>query len=201
MDNKQKIIISIVVAVVVLGIVGYGIWSGSFDRFVKYQGQRGTEKTVQTPEGELRGIEVAPGTSLINEEGKVVNVTTGKAANNGEESGTPSAPQQSNPIAENQIPPTVVKISASMSQGFSPKTFEVRVGAPVSVSVTSEDGKTYVFAFRDASLQGVAIGVGPGDPTRVISFNAPMQKGEYAFYSNMPSQANTPAFQGKMIVK
>ncbi len=200
MDIKQKIIISTVAAVVVLGVIGYGIWGGGFNRFLKYQGQQGKEKTVQTPEGEIKGIEVAPGTSLINEDGTVV-LNSGKRAENSVEAGTPSAPQQSNPVAKNEIPSTVIKISASAANGFTPKTFEVRASAPVSISVTSEDGRSYVFAFRDESLQGVAVGVGPGDTTRVISFNAPSVKGEYAFYSNIPSQSQLPKFQGKMIVK
>ncbi len=200
MDTKQKIIISVVVAVVVLGVVGYGIWGGGFNQFMKYKGQQGAEKIIQTPEGELKGIEVAPGTSLVTEEGAVV-LSTGKKAENSAEPGTPAAPQQSNPVSPKELPPTVIKITASAGSGFTPKTFDVRAGEPVSISVTSGDNRTYVFAFRDPSLQGVAVGIGPGDPTRIISFNAPMTKGEYAFYSNMPSQSGLPEFQGKMIVK
>ena len=201
MTKEQKIIVSVVAAVVVVGAVGYYTWrNGSFDQLLKYGSQGGEEKIVQTPEGEMKGIEVADGTNLITEGGKVIDVTTGKQADNTAAPGAPSAPQQSNPVAKKDIPASVIKISAS-SAGFLPNSFEVRAGAAVSVSVTSEDGKAYVFAFRDASLKGVAVGVGPGDPTRVISFNAPTAKGEYAYYSNIPSQANLPGFQGKMIVK
>lgn len=199
MNNKQKIIISVVVAVIVLALIGYGWWSGSFEQFMKYRGQEGKEKTIQTPEGEITGIEVADGSSFITEEGTVV-LPSGEIAQNQVDPGSPSAPQQSNPVSKEELPASVIKISAS-SGGFIPKDFEVRAGAPVSISLTSEDGATYVFAFRDSSLKGVAIGVGPGDPTRAISFNAPTTKGDYAFYSNIPSQANNPAFQGIMKVK
>lgn len=201
MNNKIKLIVSIVVAVIVLGGIGYLFWSGAFNK--SFQGSvptGGEEKTITTSEGEqIQATVVAEGTSPINKEtGEVINPSTGKAVDNAASPATPNAPQQSNPISKEAIPASAKEITAT-SGGFSPNSFEVQAGAPVSVSVTSADTFTYVFAFDDPSLSAVAVGIGPGE-TRVITFNAPSKAGEYVFYNNVgprrPSQIS-----GKMIVK
>lgn len=201
MDIKKKIIISVVIAVVVLAGIGYFIWTGGYKDFLRYQGQQGTEQQITLENGEVvNAVVVATGTSAITEDGKVVNINTGQFADNEAESGTPSAPQQSNPVNEKEIPNTVVKISAS-SSGFTPNVFEVRAESPVSLSITAEDMRSYIFAFKDPLLAGVRVGVTGGsaiDKTRVIVFNAPSAKGEYAFFSDVPGQT---ALTGKMIVK
>lgn len=198
MSNRTKIIISIVVALLFVAAGVYFFWFGGFKNLQKFKGQAGTQQTFKTPDGEFNGLVSAPGASPINEAGQVVNQLTGKAVDNSAEPMQPNAPQQSNAIAKETIPTTAVKITAT-SGGFSPNTFTVRPNAPVTVSITSGDTATYVFAFDDPTLQAVAVGVGPGE-TRVIAFNAPAKSGEYIFYNNVgprrPSQIS-----GKMIVK
>ena len=81
--------------------------------------------------------------------------------------------------------------------GFSPNSFTVSAGAPVTISITSGDQYSHVFAFEDASLSAVAVGVGPGE-TRAITFNAPKTAGAYKFYSNIPGQSGEA---GVMTVK
>jgi hypothetical protein len=198
MSNKVKIIISVAVAVVFIGVGAYLYWSGAFQNLQKFNGQTGTEQTFKTPNGEFKGVVAAPGASPINEAGQVVNSLTGKTVDNTAIPLSPNAPQQSNAVSKEAIPTTAIKVTA-MASGFSPNSFTVQRGAPVTVSVTSGDTFTYVFAFDDPSLQAVAVGIGPGE-TRIIAFNAPTKAGEYLFYNNVgprrPSQIS-----GKMIVK
>jgi uncharacterized cupredoxin-like copper-binding protein len=201
MTKQQKIIFSVSAGVVVLAIIGYLAYTGNYKDLLDYKGQQGTETQVRLDNGELvNAVVVATGTSAITESGKVVNIATGQVANNSEEAGKPGAPQQSNPVSKEQIPPTVIKLTAFMG-GFTPNTFDVRAGDPVSLSLTAGDDRVYVFAFDDVSLSGVRVGVGPGiDRTRIIVFNAPSAKGEYTFYSDVPGQRNA-GLVGKMIVR
>jgi uncharacterized cupredoxin-like copper-binding protein len=201
MDSKQKIAISVIVGVIVLGVIGYFAITGNYKDILKYKGQQGEEQQIRLENGDLEtAVVVAPGTSAVTENGKVVNINTGKLADNKAPSGTPGAPQQSNPVSKAEIPASVVKITA-FAGGFTPNSFEVRSGDPVSLSVTAGDDKVFVFAFDDVSLAGVRVGVGPGiDRTRIIVFNAPTQKGEYTFYSDVPGQRGA-GLVGKMIVK
>ena len=197
--NKSKIIVLVVVAVLVLGAVGYFFWGGGYEVYQKYQQQLGgTEKTITTPEGEeIKALVVTTGTSPISEAGKVINEITGKVVNNAAEPASPEAPKQSDPIGQNSVP-SAIKITIT-SGGFTPNSFEVNSGAPVALEITSGDTFTHVFAFKDPSLSAVAVGLAPGE-TRAMVFNAPTSKGEYTYYCNVPGHEGRGEI-GKMIVK
>lgn len=172
--NKKNIIVLVVVVIVVGGIVLL-LATGAIPSprtSAPVQGER-------TPEGTV----VAPGTSPVTDEGTVLN-RLGEEAKLDVVPGTPEAPQQSNPIGEAPAGSVELKVSAS---GFTPGTFEVRAGQPVTISLTSTDDQTHVFKFDDASLSAVAVGVGPGE-TRAITFNAP-SKGSYGFHCDVPGHA------------
>ena len=173
MDKKNIIIL--VIVVVVVGVVVYLLWSGT----IPSPRTGGPVSGTQTPEG----IVAAPGTSPVTDEGTVLN-RLGEEAKLNVEPGTPEAPQQSNPISE--APEDSIQLTMTAS-GISPSTFEVRAGAPVTISVTSGDDQTHVFKFDSESLSAVAVGVGPGE-TRAITFNAP-GKGTYGFHCDVPGHA------------
>ena len=160
----------IVVGVIVAAVVIYFAVSGGLP-----QRPSGT----QTPEGTV----AVTGTSPIAPSGEVI-APSGKPAENNSVPGSPTAPQQSAPIASADVPPQAIKLTVTAA-GFSPSSFTVSAGKAVTVSLTSGDEQTHVFRFDDASLNAVAIGVGPGQ-TRVISFNAPAQAGTYTFHCDVP---------------
>lgn len=144
------------------------------------------ETNESVPESETNepvGEETAPGTSLVNEEGQVVN-EEGETTRNDAEINDSDAPQQSDPIEnEEDIPEDSVQIDVS-STGYSPSEFSVDSGSAVTLTITATDDQTHIFKFKDESMQGVAVGVGPGE-TRSISFNAP-SSGEYDYFCDVP---------------
>lgn len=187
--GKNKIVIGVVVLLVVAVGVYWVVWRGG-----KKEGERvGAPAAVETPQG----VAVAPGASPVSEEGKVI-APSGEVANNAAPPGTQSAPQQSAPVAKEEVPTKAVKLSI-VNGKITPNEFEVSRGAAVTLSVTSDDRFTHIFKFKDPSLQAVAVGVGPGE-TRLITFNAPSQKGEYEFYCDVPSH-EVMGEKGKMVVK
>lgn len=176
--NKNNIWVWVVVGVIVVGGGVYLALTGGVPSDVQPSGQE--EEVVQ----EQQEFSETTGVSPISEEGVVLNAQ-GEEARNDVTPSSPEAPQQSNPITdESQIPASAIKINVS-AEGFNPSSFTVRAGEPVTLSVTSIDTQTHVFAFKDPSLQAVAVGVGPGE-TRAITFNAPSSSGEYAFFCNVP---------------
>lgn len=190
MENIKSFYVWIVVGVIAAAVVIYLIVTGGIKLPVVDEKPQG----IQTPEG----IVAVPGTSPVTEEDVVVT-PQGAPVKNDAVPGTQEAPQQSEPIVDkSQVPASAVKLDVSAG-GFSPSEFKVKAGRAVTLSVSSVDTQTHVFAFKDASLQAVAIGVGPGE-TRAITFNAPDVKGEYAFFCNVPGhEARGEA--GKMIVE
>ena len=190
MENKNKIIIAVVV-VIVVAVVGYWIATKS-----------GTESpgegaaapgAVETPQGTA----AAPGASAVTEEGTVVT-QSGEVADNSAVPGTAAAPQQSAPITKEEAPSASIKIDIGNS-AYSPNEFTVRAGAATTLVVTSIDPQTHVFKFRDESLQAVAVGIGPGE-TRLITFNAPTKTGDYEFFCDVPGHTARGEV-GKMIVR
>ena len=176
MDSTNKTIIIGAIAIVVLA----GI-------FFVFRGKLSLP-TAQPPiEGQHtdQGVVVAPGTSAVSSTGQVVT-KQGQPVKLDAEPGTPEAPQQSNPITTNNIPTGAVKLSVS-AEGFSPSSFSVNAGAPVTITLTATDSQTHVLLFDDASLSALAIGVGPGE-TRAITFNAP-KAGTYGFHCDVPGHS------------
>lgn len=186
MDSTNKtIIIGVIVIVVLVGL--FVVFRG---RFVTPTGVSvGGQKTPQ-------GTVAAPGASAVSSTGQVVT-QQGAPVKLDATPGTPEAPQQSNPIGANSIPAGAVKLSISAA-GFSPNTFSVRAGDPVTITLTSTDSQTHVLLFEDASLAALAVGVGPGE-TRAITFNAP-KAGTYAFHCDVPGHAGRGE-RGTMTVK
>lgn len=185
--NKNTLIWA-VVGVVVAVVVIYFLVSGGV---VSPQGPVQGEQTSQ-------GTVVAPGSSAVATSGLVVT-PEGKPVNNAAEPGTPDAPKQSNPISVSDIPSQAIKITMA-SSGITPSSFTVSAGQVVQLSIAEGDTQTHIFKFDDPSLAAVAVGIGPGDSVRVITFNAPSKAGSYTFFCDVPGHRGRGE-QGTMIVK
>jgi len=189
--SKKQTIVLIIVAVIVLGVLVYlGV----------------TQKPVTAPNGEageevtepISGAQVQGG-SMVTEGGKVVT-EEGEPVDNAAAPGSPTAPQQSDPISEEAIPRGAIKIQVSAA-GFKPSEFTVNSGEVVTLSVTSVDEQTHIFKFNDPSLKAIAVGVGPG-VVRALTFNAPDKRGEYQFFCDVPGHVSPGRDEtGTMIVK
>jgi uncharacterized cupredoxin-like copper-binding protein len=157
------------------------------------------ESTITTETGQIipEGSHVdVPGANPIKDD--VVVTSVGEVVQNDAEPMAPEAPQQTEALDKESLPESVIKLGVSAA-GFSPSSFEVKAGAPVSLAVSSTDDFTHVFLFDDPSLSAVALGLGPQE-TRAITFNAPSQAGEYFFHCDVPGHA-ARGETGKMIVK
>ncbi len=165
-----------------------------------------TPEEGKTPEVNLEAISPAlkdakvliPGASPVKDN-KVLTME-GKVAVNNTTPMAPSAPQQTAAIDKKTVESnsSVIKIDVSAA-GFVPNSFEVKKGSVVNIAVTSTDSYTHIFAFRDASLSAVAVGLAPGE-TRAITFNAPDKAGSYEYYCNVPGHAGRGE-TGTMTVK
>ncbi|MFA5871007.1 MAG: cupredoxin domain-containing protein [Candidatus Paceibacterota bacterium] len=140
----------------------------------------------------------ALGASAVSTSGIVIT-PEGKAARNDVKPMSPEAPQESLPITDkSSISQDKIDIKVS-SEGISPKEFRVKANAVTNLLVSSGDQFTHLFKFQDPSLSAIAVGIGPGDPTRLITFNAPL-KGEYQYLCDVPGHAGRGE-SGKMIVE
>ena len=110
---------------------------------------------------------------------------------------SPEAPYQSPPSSKDELPENVIKLKVS-ADGWNPSEFTVQADSPITIFVSSVDSFTHVFKFEDPSLSAVAIGVSPGE-TRVITFNASSEPGEYSFRCDIPGHTRRGEV-GKMIV-
>ena len=209
--NKKKMMILvaaltvvIIIAVVVLLVTKKG---NNTTTAPENQANEGTTTEVTGTDGtpapavaleEKNGAKAqVPGGSLVTKDNKVIT-SEGVVTQNNAVPASPTAPKQTPVIAKESLPTSVIKLDDS-STGFSPNSFTVKAGAPVTLAVTSADKSTHVFFFDDASLGAVAIGVDPGT-TRAITFNAPTKAGEYTFRCDVPGHAQRGE-TGKMIVK
>lgn len=98
-------------------------------------------------------------------------------------------------VAKDKLPKSTIKLEIG-SDKITPNTFTVKAGQPVSLAVTSGDGKPHVFIFSNSVIGAIVIGVGPSE-TKAITFNAPVA-GTYSFHDNIPGHQNV---SGTMIVK
>jgi plastocyanin len=196
--NKTQTAILIVVAVVLLGLLVYvGVNQQSPENGEALPGEEnGEEVEGEETTGPVGESEVEGG-SPVSEEGKVVT-EEGEPVDQAAEPGSSSAPRQTAPMSEEDVPDTAVKVKVSAS-GFEPNEFTVRRGAAVTLSVTATDEQTHIFKFSDPSLKGIAVGVGPGE-TRAITFNASDERGTYEFFCDVPGHAGRGE-TGTMIVE
>lgn len=206
MDNKKSLLIIAGVAIVAVILVAAVVMVGGNKKNGGTARQNSpevqvaptnldTEKVIAAPEEVASAKPTVQGTSKVLD--NVVITPTGKPVKNDARPGSPDAPQQTGPISKDSLPAGVVKLGAS-GAGFQPKTFEVKAGQLVTLSVTSIDSITHVFMFDDPSLAAVAVGIGP-DETRAITFNAP-KAGTYGFHCDVPGHA-ARGEAGTMIVK
>lgn len=155
------------------------------------------EVEMQVPEALKEATVTVVGANPIAKDGTVMT-TEGVAVKNDAVPMSPEAPKQTPPVVAAELPSSVIKLGISAA-GWNPGEFSVNAGAPVTLAITSEDDYTHVFMFKDTSLAAVAVGVSPRE-TRAITFNAPTEKGEYAFHCDVPGHAARGEV-GKMIVK
>lgn len=205
-------IILAVVILIVLVVVALTSNKGSENNNTEVNTETGTEQTqpIVNEAGEEVEVVVTESGQIIPEGSRVevaganpikdniVVTPKGEAAKNDAVPMSPDAPQQTPPMPKAELPSSAIKLDVSAT-GFSPSSFEVKAGAPTTLSVTSADDSTHVFMFDDNALQAVAIGVGPGE-TRAITFNAPATSGEYTFRCDVPGHSMRGEV-GKMIVK
>ncbi len=195
MENKKQIYLWIVVgAVVALIVIYFAIRSGGLPSTSNAPVGTQTNQGIPTASGTV----AAPGSSPVNSQGQVL-APSGQVANNSAVPGSATAPSQSSPLTSTDVPASAIKLTVATAGGFSPSTFTVKPGAAVTLSLTGTDDQTHVLRFDDASLQAVAIGIGPG-MTRVITFNAPTTAGDYSFRDDVPGHAQAGDI-GKMIVQ
>ena len=110
----------------------------------------------------------------------------------------PENPLQSPPLEQSEVPKEAIKVSIT-EQGITPANFEVKSGQETTLSISSGDQWTHIFKFKAKSLEQVAVGVGPKE-TRVITFFAPKEKGEYEYYCDVPGHIERGE-KGKMTVR
>ena len=104
-------------------------------------------------------------------------------------------PVLNNLITSDKIPAGAVKLAVADS-GFSPLEFTVKPGAKVTLVLTAGKIKNmHILLFDAASLIAAAAMVGPNE-TRLYTFTAPTQAGNYPFRDILSEKA-----VGQMIVK
>lgn len=161
------------------------------------EGGEATEGEVAISEVLKEATVAVVGANPIAKDGTVVT-TEGVAVKNDAVPMSPEAPQQTPPVAKEELPASAIKLDISAA-GWNPSEFSVKAGAPVTLAITSADDYTHIFMFDDSALSAVAVGVSPHE-TRAITFNAPSKAGEYAFHCDVPGHAARGEV-GKMIVK
>ena len=179
---------------------------------VAMQGSKPSDKTPVTPpqtgtevEGEageagvptgttdedsplFESVVVVPGANPINRDQRVIT-TSGEEVRTDVTGESPLAPQQTLAVEKEELPDEVIKLEASIENGFSPSNFTVNAGAPVTISITNlETARSMTLAFLDPSLVGVILGAGPSE-TRAITFNAPSTPGDYEFMDGIPGRS------------
>jgi plastocyanin len=149
------------------------------------------------PEALVDAMVAVVGANPITTDGTVVT-PAGEAVQNDVMPMSPKAPKQTSSLAVEELPVSVVKLDVSAA-GFEPAEISVKAGAPVTIAITSADDFAHVFIFDDSVLSAIAIGVPPHE-TSAITFNSPVEAGEYTFHCDVPGHAARGEV-GKMIVK
>ena len=158
------------------------------------------DKDLKAPSEEIEvvdnlgsAIATTAGASLITSDGKVVN-EKGQVVQNNANPMTDLAPKLSQPVNEDDLLPGTIKIVVD-ENGFSPNTFTVSAGQPVTVSLSAK-GVSARLVFENSDLSALEIPARSGY-TFAKTFSAPAP-GEYIFFQDMPGKYSQT---GKMIVK
>jgi len=152
-----------------------------------------TDKTGKEVVSLKDAVTVAPGANPITTDDKVVT-SEGVQTENEAQPMSDNAPKQTGFLDKATLPSSLV--SLNIDTVFTPNKFKTKAGAPTSFSLTGTDDFSHVIAFRDASLNAIAILVGPAQ-TKAITFNAPTTPGTYEFYDASPDRTAV----GQMIVE
>ena len=147
----------------------------------------------------VQAVSVAKGISPITVSTGEVVAKSGDVAQNNATQGTASSPTQSVNINPVQLPKDSVNLTLNSNQTITPNSFTVHPGQAVLLAVTNSTPWSEVILFQDPSLAAIGFSL-TANTTRAMTFNAPNKLGEYAFYSDVPSQAEA-GLRGKMIVK
>lgn len=159
--------------------------------------QKGDDEVqVDNTDVKVGGAVEIPGANLITTE-KIVVTELGEAVQTNVMPNAPEAPKAVT-IEKKQLSEKMVQIKIANNQ-FSPNTFTVSPGSPVSLAFLSEDKKTHVITFADSSLAALAFGVSAGK-IKAMSFNAPTTPGSYEFKCDIPGHASAGE-KGYMIVE
>jgi len=206
-EQKKWLIIAIIIVVLILIII-LGSKKESVPGEEEYlpegfdkESLKDMESAPEIKVGKSEPIEVAPGASKVDSEGKVVNVIDEEfvpVKTEGVHRTSEDAPQQSESLDEEtkkKVAENAIEINVSKDAGFIPSSFKVKPGQVVTILLTGGDNRKHEFRFRDASLSSITI-VARKDESRALTFNAPTQPGVYEFFCPYPAHNNT----GQMIV-
>jgi plastocyanin len=158
-------------------------------------------QVVEIPTGNgsttMKAVIVAPGNSPIAVDTGNVVTGQGEVANNMAEPGSQAAPLASFVVDPSRLPESTIKLSVS-SDLIEPSEFRVKAGQVVSLSVTVNEAKrSHLVIFDEPILNAVRVSLNSGQ-TKVINFNAPLEKGIYEFYSDLYKEKGSVT---KMIVE
>ncbi|MCF7906997.1 cupredoxin domain-containing protein [Patescibacteria group bacterium] len=203
MSQRNKLIYLIITIIVILFLVVV-LTPRQEEKYIEEEVEGFTLKEISdleaAPEIEVteEPIVVAPGASLVDQEG-VVLTEEGEAVNSDDVGvGSKDAPQQSEILEEEkkeQVAENSLNMEVSRETGFVPNVFRVKPGQAVTILLTVTDNQKHIFRFKDSRLRAVAVTVKAGE-SRAITFNAPTQIGSYEFICGDPSHSAT----GQMVV-
>ncbi len=201
---KKNVIWLVIIVLVVLGIIIFNskkttpadnIVSENNEAEVAEGPEVATEIVVAEGPGQIEAEQIMKGQealesaevlaqnlSPVSEQG-IVLTSNGLPADNTVLPGSPTAPAQSMPLKNNEIPKGAIKLNIS-GEGFKPKEINAKAGKVTVISLTSTEDNAHALRFEDKSLQAIRIVVN-GNQTRATVFNAP-EAGNYVFYCEMP---------------
>ena len=203
MNNKKKIIIaSLAFLLIVVLALAWLMRERNNDNFVQdqYEALGQMKNNANQAESANLSIEdgeiVIPGADIISTEKIVVN-DLGTPVKVDVMPNSPEAPKAVE-VVKKDLAAEVIEIGVA-NNSFSPNTFSVSAGAPVSLAISSNDNKTHVITFTDSSLAALAFGV-PAGRTKAMTFNAPLEAGRYEFKCDVPGHSSKGEV-GYMIVE
>jgi plastocyanin len=203
MSKKNKLIY-LVIAVIVIILLIVVLTPRQEEEYIEEEVEGFTPEEISdleaAPEIEVveEPIEVAPGSSLVDQEGIVLTEEGEATIADDVGVGSKDAPQQSEILGEEekeQVAENALNMEVSREAGFVPNIFRVKPGQAVTILLTVTDNQKHIFRFKDSRLRAVAVTVKAGE-SRAITFNAPAQIGSYEFICGDPSHNAT----GQMIV-